>query len=50
VGERIADLDLEPVELMLDRSCFEVARLESRELEEKAADLRALADTYLVGR
>jgi hypothetical protein len=27
---------------------FEIGRLESRELEEKAADLRALVDTYLV--
>jgi predicted nucleotidyltransferase len=28
---------------------FEITRLESRELEEKAADLRALVDTYLFG-
>jgi len=26
---------------------FEIAHLESRELDQKAADLRALADTYL---
>jgi hypothetical protein len=29
-------------------SLFEISRLESRELEQKAADLRGLADRYIV--